>query len=193
VDHSLFRAFNKGALGMLKVTGPENLLVYSGKEVDAVYLGRQAEAGSEAEKKVASLQAQMKEAIKSDPRIASLTKEIQMEKGKGVFMQTCFVCHQPNGEGISGQIPPLARSDFLMADKERSIRGVLFGQSGEMVVNGKTYNNTMIPLNYLSDEDVANALTYVRNSWGNSGDAVKVDEVRRIRSEAPPPPPSAFE
>ena len=62
VDHSLFRAFNKGALGMLKVSGPENLLVYSGKEVDAVYLGRQAEAGSEAEKKIISLQALMKEA-----------------------------------------------------------------------------------------------------------------------------------
>ena len=55
VDHSLARAFNKGALGMLKVAGPENLLVYSGKEVDAVYLGRQAEAGSQSEKKIASL------------------------------------------------------------------------------------------------------------------------------------------
>lgn len=51
VDHSLSRAFNKGALGMLKVAGPENLLVYSGKEVDAVYLGRQASAGSESEKR----------------------------------------------------------------------------------------------------------------------------------------------
>jgi nitrite reductase (NO-forming) len=188
VDHSLSRAFNKGALGMLKVAGPENLLVYSGKEVDAVYLGRQAEAGSESGKKVASLQAQMKEAIKSDPRIAGLTKEIQVEKGKQVFMQTCFVCHQVDGQGIPSQIPPLAKSDFLMADKERSIRGVLMGQSGEMTVNGKLYNGQMIPLNYLSDDDVANVLTYVRNSFGNSGEAVNVAEVRRIRSEAPPPP-----
>ena len=193
VDHSLSRAFNKGALGMLKVAGPENLLVYSGKEVDAVYLGRQAEAGSESEKKVASLQAQMKEAIKTDPRIASLTKEIQVEKGKQVFLQTCFVCHQVEGQGIPAQIPPLAKSDYLMADKERSIRGVLIGQSGEMTVNGKTFNGTMIPLNYLSDEDIANALTYVRNSWGNSGDAVSVTEVRRIHSEAPPPAKNSFE
>src|SRR5262249_40030572 len=102
VDHSRFRAFNKGALGMLQVSRPENFLVYSGKEVDAVYLGRQAEAGSEAEKKVAALQAQVKAAIKSDPKIAGLTKEIQIAKGKGVFMQTCFVCHQVNGEGIPG-------------------------------------------------------------------------------------------
>ena len=193
VDHSLFRAFNKGALGMLKVAGPENRLVYSGKEVDATYLGSQAEAGSEAKKKVAALQAQMKEVIKSDPKIASLTKEIQVEKGKQVFMQTCFVCHQPEGQGIPGQIPPLAKSDFLMADKVRAIRGVLQGQSGEMVVNGKTYNGIMVPLNYLTDEQVANALTYVLNSWGNTGAAVKAEEVRRIRSEAPPPGPNPFE
>ena len=137
----------------------------------------------------------MKEAIKTDPRIASLTREIQVEKGKGVFMQTCFVCHQAEGQGIPGQIPPLARSDFLMADKERAIRGVLFGQSGGMVVNGKSYNGTMIPLNYLSDEDIANVLTYVRNSFGNSGDAVGAAEVRRIRSEAPASakPPEKYE
>jgi nitrite reductase (NO-forming) len=186
VDHSLSRAFNKGALGMLKVAGPDNLLVYSGKEIDAVYLGRQAAAGSESEKRVASLQAQMKEAIKSDPKIAGLTKDIQIAKGKGVFMQTCFVCHQVDGQGIPGQIPPLAKADYLMADKARAIRGVIFGQSGEMTVNGKKYNGTMIPLNYLADEDIANVLTYVRNSFGNSGDAVSIAEVQRIRSEAPP-------
>jgi nitrite reductase (NO-forming) len=194
VDHSLFRAFNKGALGMLKVTGPPNLAAYSGKEVDAVYLGSQAESGSEAQKQITALQAQVKEAIKSDPKISGLTKDIQVAKGKQIFLQTCFVCHQPNGEGIPGQIPPLAKSDFLMADLERSIRFVLQGNTGEVVVNGKKFNATMAPLNYLSDEDVANVLTYVRNSFGNSGDAVKVDGVRRIRSEAPAPPAtSSFE
>src|ERR1043165_8923014 len=87
-------------------------------------------------------------------------------------MQTCFVCHQVTGEGLPGQIPPLAKSDFLMGDKERSIRFVLRGQTGEIVVNGKKFNGTMAPLNNLSDDEVANALTYVRNSFGNSGDAV---------------------
>ena len=187
VDHSLFRAFNKGALGMLKVTGPENLLAYSGKEVDAVYLGRQAPAGVEAERTVAALQQQVRLAISADPTISGLTKEIQVAKGKGVFMQTCFVCHQMNGEGIPGQIPPLAKSDYLMADKERAIRIVLQGQSGEVVVNGKNYNGTMAPLNYLSDDDIANVLTYVRNSFGNAGDAVSVAEVSRVRGEAPVP------
>jgi nitrite reductase (NO-forming) len=191
VDHSLFRAFNKGALGMLKVSGKEDLLVYSGKEVDAVYLGKAAAAGSAAEKEIAELQAKMRQAISSDPKIAALTKDIQIARGKQVFMQTCFVCHQPDGQGIPNQIPPLAKSDFLMADAERSIRIVLQGRSGEVEVNGKKFNGTMIPLNNLADEEIANVLTYVRNSFGNSGDAVSPASVRKARSEAPVAAPAA--
>jgi nitrite reductase (NO-forming) len=183
VDHSLFRAFNKGALGMLKVEGDNNQIVYSGKEVDAVYLGKAA-AGSEGEKKIAALKAQMAAEIKGNPKIAGLTKEIQIEKGKGVYMQTCFVCHQAEGQGVPAQIPPLAKSDFLAGlSKDDYIRGVLIGRSGPMTVNGKNYNGIMTPLNYLSDEQIANVLTYVRNSFGNSGDAVAVAEVAKVRTE----------
>jgi len=194
VDHALFRAFNKGALGMLKVDGPPDLLVYSGKEVDAVYLGKAAEAGSEAEKKVTALKAQVAEEIKSNPKIAGLTREIQVQKGKAVYMQTCFVCHQPEGQGVAGQIPPLAKSDFLSTlTKEDYIRGVLLGRTGQIVVNGATYNGIMVPMNYLNDEDIANVLTYVRGNWGNSGDAVTPQEVARIRQESPPPPQNKYE
>lgn len=193
VDHSLFRAFNKGALGMLKVSGADNLLVYSGKEVDAVYLGRQADAGSESEKRVAFLQEQMKQAIKTNPAITTLTRELQVERGKQVFMQTCFVCHQPDGKGIPNQIPPLAGSDFLMADPERAIRIVLQGQTGEIVVNGKSYNGTMVSLNHLSDEEIANVLTYVKNSWGNKANTINPENVRRVRSETPPPAANPYE
>jgi nitrite reductase (NO-forming) len=195
VDHALFRAFNKGALGMLKVDGPQDLSVYTGKEVDAVYIGKAAEAGSEAEKKVLNLKAQVAEEIRSNPKIANLTKEIQIEKGKAVYMQTCFVCHQPNGVGVAGQIPPLAKSDFLAGlTKDDYIRGVVMGRNGQITVNGKTYNGTMVPLNYLTDEQIANVLTYVRNSFGNTGDAVSVDDVKKVRSQVgPPPSQSAFE
>ncbi len=189
VDHALFRAFNKGALGMLKVDGPENRQIYSGKEVDAVYLGQQAAAGTDSARRITELQASLAAQVKTNPQIASITKEIQIERGKQVYLQTCFVCHQPNGEGVPNQIPPLAKADLLMADKAGSIRGILMGRSGEMTVNGKKYNAVMIPMNYLTDEQIANVLTYVRNSWGNSGEAVTASEVRKIRSEAPPPPP----
>src|SRR4029450_10434843 len=107
--------------------------------------------GPGAQDRVAALQAQVREAISADTKIANLTKEIQIERGRQVYMQTCFVCHQPNGEGIAGQIPPLVKSDFLMADVERSIQIVLQGRTGEIEVNGKKFNGTMIPLNNLAD------------------------------------------
>jgi nitrite reductase (NO-forming) len=193
VDHSLFRAFNKGAIGMLKVEGPANQIVYSGKEVDAVYLGKAAEGG-DSEKRVAELKAEMAAEIKGNPKIATLTKEIQMEKGRGVFMQTCFVCHQLNGEGLPGQIPPLAKSDFFAAmSNDDAIRNVIAGRTGEVTVNGKKYNGTMTPLNYLSDDQIANVLTYVRNSFGNEGAAVKSEDVKRVRATIAPPAANPFE
>ena len=193
VDHSLFRAFNKGAIGMLKVDGPANPIVYSGKEVDAAYLGK-AIAGSDSEKRVAQLKAAVAEEIKGNPKIATLTKEIKIEKGKGVFMQTCFVCHQMNGEGLPGQFPPLAKSDFMARlSDEDMIRNVLAGRTGEVIVNGKKYNGTMTPLNYLNDEQVANVLTYVRNSFGNEGTAVSPEKVKQVRATIAPPAANPFE
>ena len=180
VDHSLFRAFNKGALGMLKVDGPPNLIVYSGKEVDQVYLG---DAGLPRDSKVASLEAEMKAAIKADPKIAGLSKEIIMEKGKRVYSQTCFACHQATGLGLPGVFPPLAKSDYLMADKDRSIRGIIKGVTGAITVNGTQYNGVMPPV-MINDEQIAHVLTYVRNEWGNKGDIVTVDDVRRVRAES---------
>jgi nitrite reductase (NO-forming) len=194
VDHALMRAFNKGALGMLKVEGASNLFTYSGKEVDAAYLGKQAAAGSEAQKRVMVLKAEVAQEIRNNPKIAGLSKEIQVEKGKAVYMQTCFVCHMTEGQGVAGQIPPLAKSDFLAKLTKRDyITGVLLGRTGQIVVNGQNYNGTMVPMNYLSDEQVADVLTYVRNSFGNTGDAVTIDEVAKIRQEVGPPPANKFD
>ncbi len=182
VDHALFRAFNKGALGMLKVEGPQNLLVYSGKEVDATYLGDYAVPGG-ADSRVAALQSEMKKAIAGEPKIAAMGKEIFIEKGKRIYAQTCFACHQAEGQGLPGVFPPLAKSDYLMADKARAIRGVIKGQSGEIVVNGQKYNGVMPPV-LLTDEQIAHVLTFVRNAWGNSGDIVTVEEVQKVHAES---------
>ena len=184
VDHSLTRAFNKGALGMLKVTGEPNRVIYSGKEIDAVYLGAQAEAGSDSAKRETELKAQMAAALESNPAIAGLTKEVQIEKGKQVYMGLCFACHQPDGKGLPGAFPPLAGSDFMQADRERAIRIVLKGLTGPVTVNGKTINSAMPPQEaVLTDQQIANALTYVFNSWGNQGDAFSPDQVKSIRNQ----------
>lgn len=184
VDHSLTRAFNKGALGMLKVTGPDNRIIYSGKEIDAVYLGAQAEAGSESAKREAELKSQIAAEIKSNPTIAGLTKEMQIEKGKQVYMGLCFACHQPDGKGLPGAFPPLAGSDFLQADHERAVRIVLKGLTGPVTVSGQSFNSVMPPQEaVLTDAQIADALTFVLNTWGNKGDPLSAAQVKAIRNE----------
>lgn len=183
VDHSLTRAFNKGALGMLKVAGDANRVIYSGKEIDAVYLGSAADPGSAAAKREAELKAKIAAEIKSNPAIAGLTKEMQVEKGKQVYMGLCFACHQADGKGLPPAFPPLAGSDYLLADRERAIRIVLKGIVGPMTVNGKKFDSAMPPQEaVLTDAQVADVLTYVYNAWGNTGDAFTADQVKVVRS-----------
>ena len=79
--------------------------------------------------------------------------------------------------------PPLAKSDFLMADKSRAITAIIKGLSGPIKVNDKDFNGVMPPV-AINDEQVAQVLTYVRNEWGNTGDIVTVDEVRKVRAES---------
>lgn len=182
VDHSLSRAFNKGALGMLKVTGPETPRLYSGKEIDEVYLGQQSDAGSAASRREAELVTARQEAIAQNPEIAGITKEIQIERGKKVFLSACFACHQADGRGLPGIFPPLAGSDYLKADKERAIRAVVKGLSGPITVNGKPYDNLMPPQDF-SDAQLADVLTYVMNSWGNDDGTVSAADVKRVRQQ----------
>jgi mono/diheme cytochrome c family protein len=88
-------------------------------------------------------------------------------KGKGVYDKVCVACHQPTGQGVPGAFPPLAKSDYLNADVNRAIKGVVKGLSGPITVNGKKFNSAM-PAQALSDQQIADALTYVYASWGNS-------------------------
>ncbi len=170
VDHSIFRAFNKGALAMLKADGPERKDIYSGKEVDAAYLGDKA-ANLAAVATAAESRAQ-----------GTLTKEQQIKAGEALYTGTCSVCHQANGAGLPNVFPPLAKSDFLMADKQRAIGIVVNGLSGPVKVNGAQFDSVMPPMSQLTDDEVANILTYVRNSWGNQGEAVGKDEVAKVRA-----------
>jgi nitrite reductase (NO-forming) len=180
-DHALARAFNKGALGMLKVSGDENARIYSGKEVDEIYLGSASSAGSAARKREAALIAKRKEVIANSPEIASITQEIQMQRGQKTFLGLCFACHGQEGKGIPKVFPPLAGSDYLKADKDRAIRVVSKGLTGPITVNGVVYNNAM-PAQNLSQEEIADVLTYVMNSWGNDFGRVTVQDVNRVRS-----------
>jgi len=167
VDHSIFRAFNKGALGMLAVTGDENADVYSGKQLDAIYRPEGPALQTVGDGKPTVQPAR--------------TKAERLERGQRVYNSVCAACHQPNGIGIPGSFPPLAKSDYLNADQQRAIRIVAHGLSGAITVNGAPYNGVMPGLG-LTDEEIANVLTYVYNTWENGGHTVTPAQVSAARS-----------
>ena len=169
VDHAIFRAFNKGALGMLKVAGDKDPMIYTGKQSDTVYL---PEGGA----------TQTMPQAKAPEKFSAKSLEERMAAGKSVYTQNCAACHQADGNGLKGAFPPLAKSDYMMADKKRAISTVISGLQGKVKVNGVDYDGVMPALG-LDDEDVANVLTYVRNSFGNSSDMVTTSEVKSARGK----------
>ena len=103
-----------------------------------------------------------------------------MERGKLVYDDLCITCHMADGKGAPGVFPPLAQSDYLKNKQKESIIGIKKGMKGEMVVNGITYNSLMTPLG-LSDEEVADVMNYINNSWGNNyGELITPEEVTKV-------------
>lgn len=172
VDHSIFRAFNKGAIAMIKAEGPEVKSIYSGKTDDRIY---QPEGGTIQTIPQAS---QLQELAKS--------KNDRIKFGQVVYNQVCIACHQAEGQGIPNAFPPLAKSDYLNADTNRAISTVIHGLTGKVKVNGAEYNSIMPQLDVL-DESIANVLTYVYNQWDNNGTEVTPEMVKRVRDAGPPP------
>lgn len=105
-----------------------------------------------------------------------------IERGKDIYIANCLTCHLDQGEGIEDVYPPLAKSDYLMADKKRSIQQVLYGATGEMKVNGKTYSGEMSGFD-LTDQQTSDVINYIRNSFGNKGAAVTPEEVKVSRKK----------
>lgn len=104
-----------------------------------------------------------------------------MAAGKAVYDQYCKVCHMENGRGVPNLNPPLRETDWVLGDKERLIGVVLNGLSEPIEINGMTFQNAMAPHNFLSDEQVAGVLTYIRNSFGNEASEVTAEEVAAVR------------
>ncbi|TXH14900.1 MAG: nitrite reductase, copper-containing [Gammaproteobacteria bacterium] len=174
VDHSIFRAFNKGALGILQVAGEEDKAIYSGKEVDSVYLGDKAVS-----------QKPVREAAAAAAS-GKLTPAQQVAAGKTLYNGTCSVCHQDNGQGLPGVFPPLAGSDWIAGHSaEEMIAVVLNGLSGPVKVNGEDYNSVMPPMSQLTDDEVANILTFVRQEMNSGASSVNKKDVAKVRASTP--------
>ncbi|MDP2335947.1 MAG: copper-containing nitrite reductase [Bacteroidota bacterium] len=168
VDHSIFRAFNKGALGMLTVEGAENKSIYSGQQDDRIY---QPEGGASQS---------MPEVVAAPAK--PLTKDERLTQGKALYASTCQACHQADGKGIEGAFPTLAGSDYFASDPNKAIRAVTHGLSGKITVNGKVFDGVM-PKQTLSDGQIASIITYVLNSFGNKGGEVNASDVAKQRKK----------
>ena len=170
VDHSIFRAFNKGALAIMHVEGEEDKRLHSGTKTEGIYL---PEGGT-----IQSMPIEEGSEVEAPKELASLADRIN--SGKEKYMKTCFACHQGEGQGIPQAFPPLANSDYLNADVNRAINIVLHGKSGEITVNGDVYNSVMTAQN-LTDQEVADVLTFIYNSWGNNKTDVTPDMVAKAK------------
>ena len=108
--------------------------------------------------------------------------EKKIKDGKVVYKKNCVACHMKNGKGVPHTFPPLVKSDYLINNsKEHIIKLILEGQKGKIVVNGKKYNNVMLPLKKLSDYEIAAVLTYINNNFGNSGPEYFSEEIKKQR------------
>jgi nitrite reductase (NO-forming) len=169
VDHSIFRAFNKGALATIEVEGENHKHIYSGQKENKVYLpegGRSLTLPS---------------AIGSTEKVAG-SKAERITMGKDVYKNLCQACHQADAQGMKGVFPPLAKSDFFADDPLKAVSVVLHGLSGPVTVNGQQFNSAM-PAQALSDEEVANVVTYLINNYGNKGGEVTPAQVAKIRKD----------
>ena len=95
-----------------------------------------------------------------------------IKNGESVYKDFCLRCHLPNGEGQTGIFPPLAKSDFLFKNMEESVKAIKFGGiDGEIIVNGVKYNSKMEKMG-LYDDEIADVMNYILNSWGNKHDKI---------------------
>ncbi len=106
----------------------------------------------------------------------------QMKRGAAVYARTCIACHQPTGMGLPPVFPPIANAPIVVGNPELPIKFILQGLMGPIAVGGTTYNSMMPPVVGVTDGDVADVLTYVRQSFGNKGNPVSADQVKTVRA-----------
>lgn len=138
---------------------------------------KKAIPGTTAMKTVAATKPVTKPATKATP-VASPA----FVAGKTVYLQNCATCHQTDGGGVPDLNPPLSKTSYVLGDKSRLINVVLKGLN-QQAVNGEKYSNAMPPLNYLTDKEIANVLTFIRGSFGNKAGAITEADVKKTRAK----------
>lgn len=104
------------------------------------------------------------------------------QRGGELYKKYCLTCHQANGTGVPRMNPPLIKTSYVTGDKKKLIKWVLQGSVEKVPIDGQTYSNNMPPQAYLTDQEVADILTYIRASFGNKATGVMVTEVKTVRA-----------
>ncbi len=110
-----------------------------------------------------------------------LPKE-SMERGKKVYDQYCMACHMQDGTGVPRLNPPLVKTSYVLGDKKTIIEIVIKGFDAQVEIEGEYYQNAMAPHDFLTDEQIADVATYVRNSFGNKASVVVPSDVKAVRA-----------
>lgn len=103
------------------------------------------------------------------------------ERGKKVYAKECITCHQADGGGVPRLNPPLSECSWVVGDKKRIIAIVLNGMTDRVEIDGEYYSNSMASHKHLSDQQIADVLTYIRTNFGNKACAVTAQEVAAVR------------
>jgi len=125
----------------------------------------------------AGSQAQVKHHKKTRSHLA-----LSIANGKKVYVQNCLTCHQADGSGVATMNPPLIKTTYVLGDKPTLIKIVLNGFNEDVEINGQKFSNTMTPHDSMTDQEIADVLTYVRNSFTNKAGAVTAAQVKAVRA-----------
>lgn len=120
---------------------------------------------------------------KSTASSTALAIQKSIERGKAVYNQTCMACHQADGGGVQGLNPPLIKTEYVLGDKNRLINILLHGMNKELEIDGELYSNPMPSVNYLTDQQIADVLTFVRNNFTNKASAITPAQVKALRAK----------
>ncbi|MEO6917344.1 MAG: cytochrome c [Chitinophagaceae bacterium] len=126
-------------------------------------------------------QSARKPAVKKTAPTKNSALTSSMARGSIVYTSYCLACHQADAGGVPNMNPPLTKTEYVLGDKKRLINIILNGLNEEVKINDETYSNPMPPHNFLTDEQIADVLTYVRNNFGNKASLVNKPEVAKLR------------
>lgn len=127
--------------------------------------------------------AQTKKVQKKSAATSTASLQQSIGNGKTVYATFCLSCHQADGSGVPNLNPPLIQNNWVLGPKNVLIEQVLKGSKGKVEIDGETFHNSMPPMAHLTDQQIADVITYVRNSFGNKASRVAPTDVKALRAK----------